>query len=73
MKTHKITIELTAEDVEVLKRYAAENYDHSIGITWKNVAVGWANYALREDIEKYRQRFKESDASTSVGNVSAVG
>lgn len=72
-RTHKVTIELTAEEVEVLRRYAAENYDPAIGVTWQNVAIGWAKYALHEDIEKWKQRYKKLDESTSVGNVSNVG
>lgn len=54
----RITIELSDEEVELLKREAA-TYKSGLGITWKNVAQGWARYALDQEFKTLRRRASE--------------
>jgi hypothetical protein len=48
----KISLNLTDEQVAALKKYAAETYSPSLGITWRTVAAGWAILGIEDRIER---------------------
>ncbi len=63
--TVRIEIDLTADEIAVLKRFAAEAYRAALGIGWRTVASAWSENLLKDRIAKYAdEQAKQVTAGT---------